>query len=357
MMAKWRVWVIGLVALSFTVTVAPERASAMGDKLAPSIVTKGSAGGKGAYYVVRRGDTLWDICSARWGKSWFWPTLWSYNPQITNPHWIYPGDLLLMRGSSAPKGGTFVWSESRYSQTKSDIEALARWVSFIPGKAVEEAGAIVHAREEKEVLGEYDEVYVSFKKDTTVKRGERFTIYSDEGVVEHPQTGEIVGRKIRQLGVARVLDAKNDYVKALIIKSYQEIKRGDKLTNILPHSWVVNPAANAQRVLATIVDHDNAALRFGGQWQYVLLDKGKTDGVARGNRFIIQRRGDGMGEGSEPATVTDDEDEEKERNKFPWENVGEVMVVKSFAKTSLGVVVRSIRELSRGERLLMKKGY
>jgi len=342
--------------LGTTLMLAPEKAHALGNDPGPSIVTKGSAVvNKSGYYVVRRGDTLWDICSAYFGRPWFWPTLWSYNPQLTNPHWIYPGDLLLMRSKDSAKS-TLVWSKSRYSQAPANVEVLARWNSYMPDKKIKEAGTIQHAREEQEFLSEYDEIYISFKKDTTVKRGERFTIFRDDGPIEHPWTGDVVGRKIRNVGVARVLDAKNDLVKALIIKSYEEIKRGDMVSNILPHSWIVNPRVNDRRVLATLID-TNGPVRFAAKWQYVIIDKGSKAGVKRGNRFLVQRRGDGRDEGAKPIEVTDDEDEEKEKNRFPWETVGEVMVVKTFEKSSLGVLVRSIRELSKGERLLMKKGY
>ncbi len=43
-------------------------------------------------YVVRRGDTLWDVTGRFYGNPWEWPRVWSYNPEITNPHWIYPLD-------------------------------------------------------------------------------------------------------------------------------------------------------------------------------------------------------------------------------------------------------------------------
>ncbi|MBA2541960.1 MAG: LysM peptidoglycan-binding domain-containing protein [Deltaproteobacteria bacterium] len=66
-------------------------------------------------HVVRSGDTLWDICWYYFNDPWQWPKIWSYNAQITNPHWIYPGDLvrLLPRGAftngnpipSEPDGG------------------------------------------------------------------------------------------------------------------------------------------------------------------------------------------------------------------------------------------------------------
>ena len=52
-------------------------------------------------HVVQKGDTLWDLSSRYYRNAWGWPKLWSYNPQITNPHWIYPGDLIRL----LPPGG------------------------------------------------------------------------------------------------------------------------------------------------------------------------------------------------------------------------------------------------------------
>ncbi|HEY2734697.1 MAG TPA: LysM peptidoglycan-binding domain-containing protein, partial [Polyangiales bacterium] len=43
-------------------------------------------------HTVQEGDTLWDISDRYFGDPWHWPELWSYNPEITNPHWIYPLD-------------------------------------------------------------------------------------------------------------------------------------------------------------------------------------------------------------------------------------------------------------------------
>jgi hypothetical protein len=45
-------------------------------------------------YSIRPGDTLWDLSGRFLNNPWYWPKIWSYNPEITNPHWIYPGNLL-----------------------------------------------------------------------------------------------------------------------------------------------------------------------------------------------------------------------------------------------------------------------
>src|SRR4029078_3419217 len=46
------------------------------------------------YHIVKKSDTLWGITGEHFEDPRDWPRVWSYNPQLQNPHWIYPGDQL-----------------------------------------------------------------------------------------------------------------------------------------------------------------------------------------------------------------------------------------------------------------------
>ena len=57
-----------------------------------------------ALHLVRKGDTLWGVCAEHFDDPRLWPRVWSYNPQLQNPHWIYPGDQLRLEPSSSVGG-------------------------------------------------------------------------------------------------------------------------------------------------------------------------------------------------------------------------------------------------------------
>ena len=340
--------VAAALAVTATVVAAPAHAY---DPEAPTITTKNPTIGARGLYIIQDGDTLWDLCDIFFSEPWYWPTLWSYNPQLTNPHWVFPGDMIQIRKPQLAESTTIVWSESRYSKRKADLEILARYVGYLPDRPFRESGRIAFARESHVTLGEFDEIYIEFGVNTNVKRGERFTIYRGEGELEHPLDDDIlVGHKIRHLGVAKVLNADKKYIKALITRSYEEIQRGDLITSAFPHSWLVGPVTNESEIVATLVDY-HQPMQHAGQYQYVYIDKGRNDGVRRGNRFVITRRGDGLWFDGDP------DDSDIAITDFPWEHIGEVMVVEAFEDTSLAIVSRTIKELVRGDRLVMEKDY
>ena len=324
--------------------IAP--ATAYGQEYEPDIVSTYPAITGERIYIVEEGDTLWDVCDTFFDDPHFWPTLWAFNPQITNPHWIYPGDwVVVIPKSMLSKGPGFVWSKSRYTEKPKEVIVAGRSKGFIPERQFKETGKIRYSREEKQFLGQYDEIYMEFYIPKKIKVGEEFTIYEVEGKVFHPITKKLMGYKVRHLGITKVLGAEQRFVKSLLFTTYEEIERGDLVTDIFQHQFVVKPAANNANVDAVILDGFED-LGFLGEHHYIFIDKGRNDGVQVGNRFIALSQGDGYIE-EEPGDETD----------IPMEKVGEIMVIEPYENTSLAVITRSIVELHVGQKLEMRAGY
>lgn len=315
-------------------------------------------------HVVQPGDTLWGISGRYLQNPWYWPKVWSFNPQIENPHWIYPGDeIRLQPGASGAADGELpevsrgdlddVYAGSDDVQLAGRIGArtpgrmLAARVGFVTEEELRASGVLEKSWEEKSLLMEGDRVYIAWSVDAPVEVGSNYVIYRTERSIPHPEGGT-VGHLTRILGTARVLDAdpRENYVTAVITRSLEEIVRGDRIGPVSDGlSRRVAPAPNEADVSAFIL----ATLEEGagelGQGHVVFLDRGSTDGVAEGNTFEVIRAGDGL----EDDGYTPHFDE-----LLPAERIGSLLVVDVRERTSAALVVRSIRELRVGDRVEMR---
>ncbi len=351
------------------------------DEKQPAIKVQKSAPTGERIYTVRPGDTLWSIAAGLYNEPWYWPSLWSYNPQITNPHLIYPGDTVYLSRRASPIGKrrAITFATSRYKRKKITPVTLARRVGYISARDYRESGKIAGSREERNMLGSFDEVYAKLRlkrcsaqkrmtieeaardsgksggkagKDgkvpvlgPCVKDGDRFVIYRLERPVVHPVTNKTVGYKINFLGQAEVINTKRPIVGMLLSKAHAEISRGDLITNVFEPLSMVKPRKNNVQLVATLIDfhHETTA---AGQHSYVYIDKGADDGVERGNRFEIVWRGDGL-RGTAVKRVQD----------WPDEQIGIAMVIEAYDRHCLAYLTHSVRELERGMAAVMPKGF
>lgn len=84
-------------------------------------------------YVVQKGDTLWDISGQYLAEPWLWPRLWNINPQIANPHWIYPGDVLhLSWVNGEPRLGKASQGANRSSVSRPRTAMKTRPIPYRP---------------------------------------------------------------------------------------------------------------------------------------------------------------------------------------------------------------------------------
>ena len=308
-------------------------------------------------HVVRRGDTLWDICWYYFSDPWQWPKVWSYNGQITNPHWIYPGDLvrLLPKGFLAitpPDPGLEPDATPTTTPPPAPppavVEARIKQVAFLDQDDLDSSMIITGSVEDKELLAEGDEVFITYPPDQIPTVGSRFSIYDVEQPVNHPRGGK-VGSYVRVLGEVQITAVKLDKLaQARIVASNGEVERGSRVGKLQRQFKSVPPVANEVDLQRTIVARLSKS-QLIGSGEVVFIDVGLGDGVKVGNRLYVVRRGDAL-PGFDPDGVIGQDDRD-----FPARALGRVILLDVGKDLSIGLVDRAVEEMGVGDLVIMRK--
>jgi LysM domain len=323
-------------------------------------------------HTVRRGDTLWDISGQYYKNPYNWPRVWAYNPQIQNPHWIYPGDRVRLREAGAYQGsGVLLPGRTR---TVPPETVFLRDVGWIDDRKEDAWGEIVGSNDDQMLLSEGDDIYVQIGENHEIAIGQQLTIFRPLREVESEDNDDAKGELVSIRGTARIdrFNPKTRMVRAKIVESVDVIERGERIGPVGRRFDVVAPSRNEQDVEAKII----AALypsQFYGQHQIVFLDKGEKEGVRPGNRFFAVRHGDryratldGAGalakfrpkmEDDRAAQVEPNDTSKPDEELFPDETYAEVRVLRVKDHTSTALVTASTHELERTARLIARKGY
>ncbi|RLB58636.1 MAG: peptidoglycan-binding protein [Deltaproteobacteria bacterium] len=333
-----------------------------------------AAGGKTqteAEHTVVPGDTLWDLCARYLNNPWYWPRVWSYNPEISNPHWIYPGQVVRFYPTGELPGEMLAGGEMEVPEPVEEEEepelvpeqmvqltgriVRARTVrsvsilrdAFITSEELDELGTITGSFEEKEYLAQYDKVYVKFKDQGAAQVGKRLVFIRTVKKVFHPITEEFRGYYTRVLGAGQVVAVEGDIATVVISTSLDPIFRGDRVTPwVAELSKNVAPRRNGVELKGYIMDARVAICNLGER-HVVFIDQGSEQGVEEGNIFDVVRREDGyMAQGETRRINTWDK-------SVPMEILGRIMVVDARPTASTGIVLASLRELRIGDRVLM----
>jgi hypothetical protein len=317
-------------------------------------------------HSVRRGDTLWDISQRYFQNAYFWPRVWSLNPQVQNPHWIYPGDRIRLRESGgAQRGSAF---NLRHATVPPQTIFL-REVGFVDDPTKDTWGEIVGSPNDHMLLTETRDIYVQLDGDHDVQLGQELTIFMPLKVDVKDAAGQLVSIR----GTARVdrYNPKTHMVRARVTEAIDTVERGAKVGPVGRRFEVVPPKQADQDLDARIA----TALfpnQFWGQNQVVFVNKGSEDGVKAGNRFFAvervdrwvrdHRRAGNMArlrprlEDDRPARV-DPIEVNADQELFPDETYAELRVIRTREHTSMCLITASIHEIERDATLVMRKGF
>ncbi|MDQ6619460.1 MAG: LysM peptidoglycan-binding domain-containing protein [Pseudomonadota bacterium] len=252
-------------------------------------------------YTVQKGDTLWGIAGKFLRDPWRWPDVWRMNrEQISNPHHIFPGDVIVLDRAGAPDGAPRLRLERstvrlspgiRVSPLESeavptipagDIEPYLTRALVTGPEGLQTAAEIVAGRDRRVVRGQNDLVYATGIDQAA---GDLWYIYRPARTFKS-RTNEVLGYEQRFLGVARI-ERFADVATVRIASASEEIQIGDKLvpapreqiTNYVPHS---PPQLVNGQIIATTQD----SAEFG-RGTVVTIDKGAKDGLDAGSVLAI----------------------------------------------------------------------
>lgn len=276
-------------------------------------------------YVVVKGDTLWDISGRFLKDPWRWPQIWNLNrAEIKNPHWIYPGDLIVLDRSgkeprlSLVRGGTNGMRTVKLSpgvrETDIDGDAIQSipvrvihpFLSqprVVPQGAFDDAPFILGSNAERVVLAAGDDAFATGGKDGVT----RWNVLRPGKALKDPETGEVLGYEVEYLGDARTLVAGAPQ-KIRITQSAQEILPRDKLVEADDSTtFEYIPHAPEGKINGRIISA-YGGLTDSGRYQTVVINRGSRDGLEPGHVLSVFREGQAV-------TLTRDE-----KDRMTWVN-------------------------------------
>jgi len=316
-------------------------------------------------YIVQEGDTLWDISSMFLRDPWFWPEIWFKNPQVENPHLIYPGDTLaivyvggerriqlLSRGEQGSvlaqtEGGLKIVKVNPRVRTQSidatipsipieSIRHLLERPMIIDEDTLDDSAYVLSSLDNHLVNSINDKLYVR-KLDTTKGIG-RYHIYRPNRPLFDPITNELLGYEALYVGESRLL-LRGDPASVRVTNSEREILRDDRVIPMDNSSFERDffPKPPSSDVSGEIVALVNSISKSGA-FQTIAINLGNRDGVESGNILRIRRNGD---------VVPDKNEKDPQFTvKLPDEQIGMAMVIRSFEKMSYALIMEADMPIS-----------
>jgi hypothetical protein len=306
-------------------------------------------------HIVVKGDTLWDISGKFLKQPWRWPEIWRLNKdEIKNPHWIYPGDVILLdRSSGEPRLRLAKPIGSGRLQPKIYEESLSNAIPPIPPNVIEpfisqplvieqeklkNAARIVATQEDRVILGKGDVAYASGIKD---EQQRNWQIFRPGQPLKDPQTGKVLGYEAYYLGTAQLL-TQGTTATIEIGSVKEEVGRGDYLVPTAPptlNSYV--PHRPEQDISARVMSI-YGGINEGGRYSVIAINRGKDEGLEPGHVLAMFR--------TRNVEILNDEDH-KQKVDLPPERYGLAFIFRTFDHISYALVVAGSRPVTINDLL------
>ena len=298
-------------------------------------------------YIVKKGDTLWSIAAFFLQKPWVWPEIWHVNPQIANPHLIYPGDeirliyidgkprLTLNRGRDLkldPKVREVPHGAAIPAIPLDVVDTFLTKTRVVAPGVLEAAPYVVAGHEKSIITGAGADFYV--RGQVPVEQS-FWGVYRNGGNYVDPETGELLGVRAQDIGSGKLKATEGEILTLSATRTAEEIRIGDR---ILPPEdreiqTVFYPSAPPAGIHGVIIAVEGG-LDNVGHMDVVAINRGERDGIKIGNTLAIYKAGEVVRDRIAENVVT-----------LPPERAGLLMVFRTFEKMSFGLVMHASRPL------------
>jgi hypothetical protein len=297
-------------------------------------------------YVVQVGDTLWDIAGTFLKDPWFWPEIWYVNPEIVNPHLIYPGDVLGLVYIDGQPRITNVRASTYRMSPQARVTPLTEAIVSIPYEEVAaflSSGVILEKRQADslpyllETRGDHlvasagNEIYVRGITDTTP--GKRYQLVHIGDPLHDPDDNRLIGYQGIPVGDGR-LRRGGDPATVALTDTFREAIPGDRLIpedDDIPLNFF--PRAPSTEVDGRIISVVGGVTQIG-QYMVVVLNRGTNHGLSTGDVLSVFQTGEEVDDRFGGGKVT-----------LPEEQAGTVMVFKTFDRISYGLVMEATQAI------------
>ena len=303
-------------------------------------------------YVVKRGDTLWDISAMFLKDPWYWPEIWYVNPQIANPHLIYPGDvislvyidgrprLILERGNVvrlSPRVREVPLDEAIQTIPLDKIRAFLQNPAVLDKDTVRNAPYLVTTRRGHLVHGAGSEVYV---RGTEFADGAEYHVTHVGDELRDPDTGELLGYEGIHVGEGTIVRT-GDPATMVLNATSREALNGDKLLPAVyefPLQFVPRPPPSpVQGRIISVTD----GVSLIGTYQIVTLNRGSNDGLEPGHVLEIYQAGREERDRFANAGFLG----LHEKVRLPEEYSGNLMVFKTYEDISYALIMQAENDI------------
>ena len=310
-------------------------------------------------YTVQIGDTLWDIAATFLRDPWYWPEVWYVNPQVDNPHLIYPGDVLALVTIDGRQRITTVRGSTYRVSPTARVTPLTEAVTSIPyeqiaaflskGLVLEKSQAdqlpyILATRGDHMMASAGNEIYI--RGGQPAANGTRFSVVHVGDELRDPDDNDLLGYQCIYVGEG-LQSRGGDPATVALTDTNREALEGDRLipetVDIPLNFFPKGPDMNVEGRIISVVD----GVSLIGQYQVVVLNRGARNGLAPGDVLTVFQAGETVRDRFEGRSFnsTGGGFMGGESVTLPDEAAGTVMIFKVYDRIGYALVMEATSDI------------